>query len=501
MQRERQKDIRRRRQYYLNSVKPFPREWGDGSPTGKPKKTSRRTNDDVLNFALDQYNDETAPNFVGLLRHAKYLPHVYVCVPTHASTNLPGLFESLSMQDYPNYSVVLSYEEGDTSLDNVDARFKNDPRLIRVVSEKDPNWKGRNANLFRGKAAQYVIETLHAEDEDILLYTDVKIRHKPNWISQCVYLMFSRKVEVVGGVMDALPEHEPNWAECRAKVSSKNTFAPLVFARTLVMWLWALWRIFLRAYHDGALVKRNPEFSEAGTFINAQNFGDSESLPITATFGIMIRAIKRVFEYFGKYFPDHFRDSYEDFMEAWWLVFTGATIFCTGAWQVFHKHRANLRAMILEFARSARGACQMFVDDPTCPFGIRRARQVALVIGAVIFGVIALVYSIVSGHATAIRFLFSLAAFAWIVLGLVNVRKAKKWYAFFFLPFTVGFMLIFAVNFVRKGLEGGGVATTNDWLQRVWIPPFFFPFLVMSYAGGNETECRETGFSGIALAY
>lgn len=349
---------------------------------------------------------------------------VSVIIPLRDSgAHINGLLDSLLAQDYPNFEILLVGNQGDKTWKALPEDL--DPRVRIEEVELPKDWVGRDSNFKRNWGARAAVG-------DVLFYTDVKIRHQPDWISTGLRLMRENRVEAVAGIMLGTAESTQS---------------------------------FLGRFTDSALIRRNPDFGK-GYILNAQNFGNRESLPITACWA-MTRA---AYEDMGG-FDEDARDSYEDYMSAWRAVRAGVEFFVSNLWTVFHKHRSKFKAMQLEYARSARGAAQMFATYPDCPFGRRRAAQVTIVLAMVFVGIVSLLTSLVAlalgkGQILAALLIAAIALYA--LAGTTNLVKARHWQGFFFPALTGWFILWFALNFAQKLREGGGVTKTNRWLQTMF---------------------------------
>ncbi len=349
---------------------------------------------------------------------------VSVIVPLRNSgAHITGLLDSLLSQDYPSFEILLVGNQGDTTWSALPSDL--DPRVHIIEVELPEGWMGRDSNFKRNRGAE-------AATGIVLFYTDVKIRHQPDWISTGLRLMRENQVEAVAGIMLGTAESTQS---------------------------------FLGRFTDSALIRRNPDFGQ-GYILNAQNFGNRESLPITACWA-MTRA---AYENMGG-FDEDARDSYEDYMSAWRAVRAGVEFFVSNLWTVFHKHRSKFKPMQLEYARSARGAAQMFATYPDCPFGRRRAAQVTIVLAMVFVGVVTLLISLVAlalGNWQILAGLSAIVTALYVLAGTANTVKAHHWQGFFFPALTGWFILWFALHFAQKLREGGGVSKNNRWLQTMF---------------------------------
>lgn len=348
-------------------------------------------------------------------------PRVTIVVPVRNSQeHIQRLLAFLLEQDYPFFEIVLVGNGNDQTWQAV----PKNPKIVKVEAHLPEDWAGRDTNFKRNVGARIAIK----RGADVLFYTDGKIRHQTNWISKGLEIMEAQQVQSVAGIM---------------------------------LGTWESAQTFLGRFTDHALVKRNPDFGK-GYLLTKLNFGKKESLPITACWAMTVEAYLAM-----DGFPEDFRDSYEDYAASWKMVAAGVGIYVTNDWQVEHKHRSSFFKIILEYARSARGAAQMFHTYPECPFGRRRAKQVAFVMLGSIFALAYLILSFFyapawfSGAITLGTGLFGLA-------GLINVSKANHWQGLFFPPLTALFIWWFSFNFLLKMAEGGGPTKSNRWLQTMF---------------------------------
>lgn len=350
-------------------------------------------------------------------------PLVSVIVPVRDSGNhIGGLLESLLAQDYPNYEVILVGNYQDSTWQYITPH----PQLFVFEADIPPTHKGRDTNWKRRLGA-------NVARGDVLFYTDVKIRHPENWISRGIELMQEHDVESVAGVMLSTRQR-----------SAEETF--------------------MEKFTDSALVKRNPDFGK-GYVLTRKNFGNRESLPITACWAMTRDAYERM----GG-FNQKFVYSYEDYSAAWQSVAAGERIFCSSGWAVYHKHRTAFSEITREYKRSAYGAAQLFQVFPDCPFARRRLGQVLAVLFALLLMVVVPLGLLLAGELASLAILIGLGIIGFFGLGLLNIVKAGwYWRALFFPPLTAFFILVFSLWFMRK-LLAGGKADPNKLLQITTLP-------------------------------
>lgn len=363
---------------------------------------------------------DNASFFLRELERVGYLPLVSVVVPLRNSGQYVNtLLASLLGQDYPNYEVVLVGSPQDSTWDAIRQEYGSDPRLHIVEATIPATHVGRDSNIKRNWGAQ-------SSGGEVLAFTDAKIRHQKNWISQGVYFLGREDVGAVAGIMLSTEEDMDS---------------------------------FMAMFADSALIKRNPDFGN-GHVLTADNFASRESLPITACW-MMTR---EAFELMDG-FDETFTISYEDYSAAWRYCGNGGTFYCSNEWRVYHKHRTQFKQMMLEFQRSARGAAQLLYSYPDCPFGVKRLRQSVAVLGAALVGASVLAFLVLSQEWLTIALLMILGLSGMSGIGLVNYRKAKHWYGFFFPPLTAWFIFVFSLNFIQQYIWRNGA---GKFLQTAW---------------------------------
>lgn len=294
--------------------------------------------------------------------------------------------------------------------------------LTIVEIDVPADWEGRNTNLKRN-AGGVVAAIFGAE---FLFYTDAKIARDEEWHADGLHLMKKHDVFAVAGVMEGTDE-------------SRETF----------------WGRFA----DDALVRRNPRFGD-GYILTDKNFGNGESLPITATFAMSVVE----FVHMGG-FDIRFTVSYEDYSGAWRLVLNGGKILCTGKWVVWHKHRQGLSNVRLEYIRSGGGAAMLYYLYPECPFAQRRVRQVLIVVTGIFVAFLSLLMPLIFGQLEMLAGFAIMGTALYGIAGVFNVAKADYAKAFVFPMLTGIFMVSFTYGFMIQLMRRGGGAQI---LQTMW---------------------------------
>lgn len=306
----------------------------------------------------------------------------------------------------------------------VEAIYIRHGTKISIVEVQVPKeWKGRDSNLKRNIGS--ILALYH--DADYLFYTDAKITRTEEWVAQGLGFMSANDVGAVAGEMIGTE-------------SSLNSF----------------WGRFT----DDALIRRNPRFGN-GYFLNKENFGDSESLPITATLAVSGADFVR-----AGGFDLRFTISYEDYSFAWRLALAGVLIFCTSAWTVEHEHRQGLRNIEKEYERSGGGAAMLYYLYPECPFGQKRVRQVRIVSFAFVTLISVAVSLLILGQGTFLLYSTAFSFIVYFMVGLTNVAKASFYIpAFVFPALSALFILAFNKGFIEQLFSKGGGGRV---LQTIW---------------------------------
>ena len=278
--------------------------------------------------------------------------------------------------------------------------------FVKVISVKPPEDYLRDSQYKRWIGVQ---ET----KGDIIFLTDSRVWLEEHALENAIRMMAVHNVDVVGGITPAWPNQ------------MKNFWAKL---------------------HDGALVSNVPDFPMVG-FLTKQNFGKTESLPVTTA----LMMTRRVFEAVQSDFALEFSkiaSTYDDYVLVWLISQAGFPILVTNQVIAHHKHRTSWKGYSSQIARSGQSAAIMAKMYPTCPFGIRRVKQVSMItVGFFLSVVIGIITIAVFGWLAVTAGLL-LSMLAGLVLGMINVVKAKgEVKAFIFPVFTALLILNFSLHF------------------------------------------------------
>ncbi len=253
---------------------------------------------------------------------------------------------------------------------------------------------------------------------DLIFFTDSKVVVDPRAIENSLRLMDECNVSVVGGITPAWPD------QC------KNFWAKL---------------------HDHALVSNLPNFPPVG-FLTRENFGKSESLPVTTAL-MMTRAVFEVVQDDFALDFSKIASTYDDYVLAWLIVNAGFSIVVTDQVIVHHKHRVTWGDYSKQIARSGQSAAIMAKMYPGCPFGVRRVKQVRFIGLVLSFSALLGVVGVCMFERIAVVAGLLAVLVGYCVLGIVNTIKAKETEAFLFPLFTILLVLNFALHFTKTYIQ------------------------------------------------
>jgi hypothetical protein len=253
-----------------------------------------------------------------------------------------------------------------------------------------------------------------ASKGDLVFLTDSKVVLEEHAIERSCKLMLEYNVDVVGGISPAWPDQMSNfWAKL----------------------------------HDKALVSNLPDFPTVG-LLTERNFGKTESLPVTTA--LMMK--RKVFQAVSGDFALEFSkvaSTYDDYVLSWLIVRAGFPILVTNQVIAHHKHRISWKGYSTQISRSGQSAAVMAKMYPKCPFGTRRVRQVSLIATTLLLGLMGSIVAITVLGEQAIITGLLLSMLGYLVLGMINVVKAKEMQAFVFPILTTLLILIFSLHFAK----------------------------------------------------
>jgi len=296
--------------------------------------------------------------------------------------------------------------------------------FVTMIVMKPPDDYVRDAQWKRWQGVQKSLG-------DVIFLTDSKVFLEEHALENALRLMEEYTVSVVGGIT-------PGWSDQAGN-------------------FWA-------ALHDKALVSNLPQFPVAG-LLTAENFGKTESLPVTTALMMTRDVFEKIEDDFALEFSK-VASTYDDYVLSWLIVKAGYTILVTNQVIVHHKHRISWSGYSKQIARSGQSAAVMVKMYPNCPFGARRLKQVKLI-------TIALLSVAASGLFVATMFKWTtitigllLSVVSFLVLGVVNAIKAKEFRAFLFPLFTILLILNFALHFTKTYAQTSyAPSDVNKYLQ------------------------------------
>ena len=261
---------------------------------------------------------------------------------------------------------------------------------------------------------------VEAAKGDVIVFIDSKSIAEKHAFENVLNMMTVYNASAVAGITPAWPDQQSNF--------------------------WA-------SIHDKALVSNLPKFPKIG-WVTKDNFGMSESLPVTSAFAITKDVYNLVSDDFAVEFSKY-GASYEDYVLSWFIAEKGVQILITNQFIAFHKHRLSWKEYSTQIGRSGQGAAMMAKMYPACPFGTRRIRQVSMITLAFLLGVVIGIVAITVYGPMAIGAGLLLSMFGYLVLGTTNVVKAKEIKAFIFPLFTTLLIINFALHFTKTYIKTG----------------------------------------------
>jgi GT2 family glycosyltransferase len=280
--------------------------------------------------------------------------------------------------------------------------------FVRILSVEAPKEYIRDAQWKRWIGMQ-------AARGDIIFLTDSKVVLEEHALENAFNLMVENGVDVVGGITPAWPDQMENfWAKL----------------------------------HDNALITNLPVFPRIG-MLTAQNFGKTESLPVTTALLMKRKVFDAVAEDFALDFSK-VASTYDDYVLSWLIVEAGFPILVTNRVIAHHKHRLSWKGYSTQISRSGQSAAIMARMYPDCPFGTRRLRQVAVITLALTLGVLVGVSAFIALGNLVIGYGLLFVLLVLTLLGVVNVVRAKELKAFVFPVFTILLILTFSLHFTKN---------------------------------------------------
>ncbi|MHA1972899.1 MAG: glycosyltransferase [Candidatus Hodarchaeales archaeon] len=348
---------------------------------------------------------------------------VSVVIPARDSKDtIRRTIESLYNQTRKPNEVIIVIGENDITHTAIEDFINSG--FVKIVTTKPSSEYVRDAQWKRWVGVK-------ASVGEIIFLTDSKVVVEKEALEKAISLMNEYQVSVVGGIT-------PGWEE------QKHSF-------------WC-------SLHDNALVSNLPKFPEAGV-LGRENFGQTESLPVTSNLMFTREVFEKVKDDFALEFSK-VASTYDDYLLSWLIVQAGYQILITNQVIAHHKHRISWSGYSKQIARSGQSAAVMARMYPECPFGARRLNQVIIISLALMLAVAVGIFLAISGRWLMIMVGLALSFGGYVVLGVINVIKTKEYRAFIFPWFTILLILNFAFHFnkiyVKKNYTSSSV---NKYLQ------------------------------------
>lgn len=203
---------------------------------------------------------------------------------------------------------------------------------------------------------------------------------------------------------------------------------------------------FLAKIQDKGLIRNNPKFPNFAV-LTQENFGSSESLPVTTAYMLSQTAFEAVKDEFGLAFSK-VASTYDDYALAWLTVKSGFPIILTNTVISYHKHRIDWKGYLKQIARCGQSAAIFAKYYPDCPFAKRRIIQVASITALHIFMLLCFFAALALWGSTALIYTISLAVVSFFAAGIVNAVVAKDMHALLMPPVTYVLIMNFCWHFI-----------------------------------------------------
>jgi len=297
--------------------------------------------------------------------------------------------------------------------------------FVRVLEKEPPADFVRDAHWKRWVGAK-------AATGNVLFFTDSKSILEEHAIQRALGLMDEHDVSVVAGTAPAWPNQASH---------------------------------FMAKIQDKGLVQNNPKFPKVG-FLTRENFGRTESLPVTGALVMTRQAFECIQDDFGVRFSI-VASTYDDYVTGWLLVKSGFTILTTNKVVAYHRHRLTWKSYTTQISRSGQSAAVLVRQYPDCPFGKRRLMQVAAVWGLAALGLTIATAAFLVFGSVAVLAMFALVISGFFTLGVANAIKARDIWGFLIPPVTTLLIFTFATHFSKGWVRRGRLASHEavEYLQ------------------------------------
>ncbi|MEK7168458.1 MAG: glycosyltransferase family 2 protein [Patescibacteria group bacterium] len=232
--------------------------------------------------------------------------------------------ESILNQTLKPYEVIIIASKNDNTRKAIgDYLYNNSVKYFELDNLQEYY---RDAHIKRWHGAQ-------KSKGNFIFFTDSKAILDEKALSNSLKLAKEHNVEVVAGTV-------LSWAE------DTNSFISKV--------------------QDKGLIRNNPKFPKVGK-LNKNNFGLTESLPVTTALFVSRNAFDKIEHDFGLEYSK-IASTYDDYVTAWLLVNEGFEILVTNTVISYHKHRTSWKNYLKQISRSGQSAALMAKYYPECPY-------------------------------------------------------------------------------------------------------------------------------------
>ncbi|MBU4210695.1 glycosyltransferase [Patescibacteria group bacterium] len=331
---------------------------------------------------------------------------ISVIIPARESeATVRETVKSLLAQSCRPFEIIIVASSNDSTRSAIRDYIKN--RTVKYIEIKPGKSYTRDAHLKRWVGA-------NRAKGRYIFFTDSKATLKKDALKLAIKLSKQYKVEVVAGTA-------VSWQEDSGLLISK--------------------------LQDKALIKNNPDFPFFGK-LNINNFGNTESLPVTTALLLSKKAFNSIKKDFGLNFSKE-ASTYDDYVISWLLVKNGFEILVTNQVVSYHKHRIRWKQYFRQISRSGQSAALMLKYYPDCPFAKRRNFQVHAVLVLSLFILLLSVFTVFTKGLIGFVTIPAFVLFGLIVAGLVNVFIEKDFYTFFLPPITCALIYDFSIHFFK----------------------------------------------------
>lgn len=345
-----------------------------------------------------------------------------VVIPARDSQNtIRTTIETLFRQTRKPDEVIVVIDENDQTTTSITDYIKRG--FVKIVRTTIPQEYVRDAQWKR-----YV--GINISNGDIIFLTDSKVYLEEDTLEKALTLMEENSVSVVAGITPGWPDQKKN---------------------------------FWSSLHDNGIISNLPKFRELD-FLTKENFGATESLPVTCALALE----REVFEKIKRDFALNFSklaSTYDDYVLSWLIVDAGYTILLSNKVIARHKHRVQFPDYFAQIGRSGQSAAIMQKLYPECPFANRRHLQV---IGIFSLLTISFVYipllAVMFGWIFVLVFVY-ICMGTYLLLGFINVLLAKELRAIFFPFFTIILILNFSLHYIKSYIAENTPENVSKYLQ------------------------------------